>query len=547
MAVARRLKRYLALTSLFGLLASSADAGTNEGFVPSLAGGKQIRRINNPEVDQIVALQVNISKAPEVKGGLVKVLYDDDFFDFVGFQPISFPGIPGPFPGQIELIQAFTTDPEPATGFTTLPTGNFVTQQVGGTLLGVGVSDVTGGGPFGRLFFKVTQVPGDERRFISVVQVQINRDSEDTDVRNFRPGQFGLLFLQVFPNAIADVQIQARDKAGIVTWKTRDPGFDDTIIVDKVDADGNVISNVGTFESPIKNRVDQQALDALATLEAAGIDIVVETDEVVIADALGIPSLLINDDFRTLLAEARKVVKFVREGFHIVEVRPTEGLEEGTRYRTKIRSVGLSGRISPLVTRFFNTRNVADLRRLLAHNLDIQRGRQFIAVKFSTNRPVTTNYTVTRLSDSEVVQSGEVNPDGADETSFVIEGLEAGALYELGMVADLSEQFDVSELFPAEFATLNLTKQIRTRLLRKALRLAGPPFKIVGPESAQIRFRTPLPVKPVLSYGLVTDLNPLNVASKVAQDTESDDSGLYTWESTGPTGTLSQYRSRRRR
>ena len=137
------------------------------------------------------------------------------------------------------------------------------------------------------------------------------------------------------------------------------------------------------------------------------------------------------------------------------------------RYRAKIRSVGLTTRISPLVTRFFNTRNIADLRRLLAHNLDIQRGRQFIAVKFSTNRPVTTNYTVTRLSDSEVVQSGEVNPDGADETSFVIDGLEAGVRYELGMVADLSEQFDVSESFPAEFATLNLTKEIRTRLLRR--------------------------------------------------------------------------------
>ena len=526
MAVARRLKRYLALTSLFGLLASSADAGTNEGFLASLAGGKLIRRIKNPEVDQFVALQVNIARATEAKGGLVKLVYNGDFFEYVGFQAGDFPSLPAPFPGQIETIQAFNTEPE-------VVSGSVLTVSAGGTLLG-DVSDVTGGGSFGRFIFKVTQAPGDERRFISVVRVQVNRDAEDTDVRNFRPGVFGLLLLQVFPNAITDVQIQARDKAGIVTWKTRDPGFDDTILIDKVDADGVVISNVGTFINPIKNRVDEQALDALADLEAAGIDILVEDDDT-IRNFLGIPVPPFGTDpVPALLAEARIAVKLLRENAHIVFVR---GLEAGMRYRAKIRSVGLTTRISPLVTRFFNTRNIADLRRLLAHNLDIQRGRQFIAVKFSTNRPVTTNYTVTRLSDSEVVQSGEVNPDGADETSFVIDGLEAGVRYELGMVADLSEQFDVSESFPAEFATLNLTKEIRTRLLRKALRLAGPPFKIVGPESAQIRFRTLLPVKPVLSYGLVTDLNPLNVASKVAQDTESDDSGLYTWESTGPAGT----------
>ena len=342
-----------------------------------------------------------------------------------------------------------------------------------------------------------------------------------------------MLFLQGFANAITDFQVRARDKSGILTWKTRFAGFNDAVIIDKVDADGDVIANVGTFVSPIKSRVNQQALDALASLEAAGIDILVESDDTV-RNFLGFPKPPVGDDpVPALLAEARIVVKLLREGRHIVVVR---GLEAGMRYRARIRSIGLkTEQISPLVTRFFDTRNVADLRRLLAHNVDIQRGRQFIAVKFSTNRPVTTSYSVQRMSDSEVVQSDEVNPDGTDETSFAIDGLEPGTNYLVSLVLNLSEE--IPDELPAEFATLTVAKQIKTRLLRKALRLAGPPFKIVGPESAEIRFRTPLPVKPIVSYGPVSDLNPLNV-NKVAQDAESEDSSeLYTWDATGTTGT----------
>ena len=359
MAFMPLLKRHLATLPLLGAVAvCPVDARTNAGFTTSLEGGELIRRINNPEVGQLVVIQIRINRAKAAKGGLVRLLYDGDFFEYAGFQPVDFPSIPGPFPGQIETIQAFAPDPEPATESRESAKRLF-TVEAGGTLLG-DVTDDTGGGVFGRFFFRVLQVPGDEEKFISVLKVQINRTADDTDARNFRPGQFGLRFLQIFPNAITDVQIQSRDKSGIITWRTRDAGIDDTVIIDKVDADGTVISNVGTFKSPIKTRVNQDAIDAVERLETAGIDVLVADDNT-IRDFLGIPKPPVGPDpIPALLAEAREAVKIVRERAHIVEVR---GLEAGMRYRAKIRSIGFSGRSSPLFVRFFDTRSIGRVSR----------------------------------------------------------------------------------------------------------------------------------------------------------------------------------------
>ena len=155
MALTRQLKRCLALVALFGLVAADSDAATNARFEVSLPGGALIRQFRNPEVGQLIVLGVLLSKTTEVKGGLVDLKYDGAFFEYVGFAPGTHPSLPGAFPGEIETINAFDTDPE-------VGADGLSTVQAGGTLLG-DVSDVSGGGLFGRFFFRLLQVPGDER------------------------------------------------------------------------------------------------------------------------------------------------------------------------------------------------------------------------------------------------------------------------------------------------------------------------------------------------------------------------------------------------
>ena len=528
MVVSCLLKRSLALSAALALIATASEAGPNARAKIFLGNGELIRRVKNPEVDDFVVLAIRLSGTSLLKGGLVRLKFDGEFLEYAGFSPGDHPSTTGAF-GDVEPMQSFSPDP-------VVGADGLFSVEAGGTLLG-DVNDDSGSGLFGRFFFKIIKVPGDERVFISVVQVRLNRTSTDFDIRNFALGRFGLLLLQAFPNSISNIEGQFRDRFGVVSWETRFPGFDDVVGVDKLDEDGEVVANLGNFQSPFRARLESapEALAALNQLEAEGIDILVE-DDATVREALGLPVPPFGPDpVPALLAEARTAVKLLRERKHVVPIRGV--LEPGMRYRLSIRSIGLSGQISPLVRKVFDTRLAPDLRRLLAHNLDIQRGRSFIAVRFNTNRPVVTNYTVTRVDDSEVVSSDQVNEDGATETAFKIEDLPVGTQLDVALSLAMTE--DIPAALAAEFSSLNITRRITTRLLRKALRMAGPPLQIRGPEEVRILFRTPLPIAPTLSYGLVPDDAVAVENAKILQNGEGDVSSdeLYTWSATGPTTT----------
>jgi len=393
----------------------------------------------------------------------------------------------------------------------------------GGGAQFVGI-DRSGGGRLGIMIFRLIRDIGSEPKIISVISVQVGVSVDDVDIRSFEEGKFGVELLIDFPNKIFEVKVEAADRSAIVSWSTREQGVDDVVTVEQIDLDGNVLATVGDFVPAFGDQAPQ-ALQALRNLEAAEIDIL-EADPQVIRDFLGLPQPPSGPDpFPALLEEAKIIVRQLRERLHVV---PINGLLAGAIYKATIQSTSLSGSVSPQVTTPFRTRQVADLRRLAAHGFDVQRGRTFITVKFSTNRLVKTSYTIS-TTDENVASSGEVNPDGADQTTFTVEGLEAGVDYVVDITAELSGE--IPDELPAADAVISLRRDVRTRLARKALNIAGIPFKVVGPESAVVKFRTPLPVAPIVFYGIL----PL-VAGKVTQDSAEEDT-RFTWTTDGVTGT----------
>ncbi|MDA1349292.1 MAG: fibronectin type III domain-containing protein, partial [Chloroflexi bacterium] len=377
------------------------------------------------------------------------------------------------------------------------------------------------------MIFRLIQDIGSEPKIISVISVQVGISLDDVDIRRFEVGKFGVEVLIDFPNKIFDVKVEAADRSAIVSWSTRDQGVDDVVSVSQIGQDGSVLATVGDFEPPFSDRAPE-ALQALRDLEAAGIDIL-EADPQVIRDFLAIPRPPFGaDPFPALLGEAKIIVRQLRERLHVV---PIHGLLAGATYRATIQSTGLSGRVSPQATTPFRTRQGADLRKLAAHGLDIQPGRTSITVKFSTNRLVKTSYTIS-TTDETVVLSGEVNPDGADKTTFTVVGLEPGVDYVVDITAELSGE--IPDDLPAAYTVISLRKDVRTRLARKALNIAGIPFKVVGPESAVVKFRTPLPVAPIVFYGILpTDEL---VAGKVTQASAEEDT-RFAWTTDGVSGT----------
>jgi len=501
--------RTLFAASLF-LWADQADGGSNQGFRPEIVSAK---RFKNPQVDDLIPIAIKVEGTSEVRQTRIRAIFDPEFFEFVRFE-------------RLERGNHPTGDDFVAFGSVLEEEGVQVASG-GGTLFG-GDSDRSGGGLLGIMIFRLIQEIGSEPKAISVISVRVAVSVEDEDIRRFEPGKFSIVALLDSPNKIFDVDVEATDRSAIVTWGTRDQGLDDVVTVDQVTQDGTVLASLGDFEPPYKDRAPE-ALQALRNLEAAGIDILV-ADPDVVRDFLGIPRPPFGPDpFPALLEETKVIVKQFRERQHVV---PITGLEADSFYKATLQSTSLSGRESPQEMVGFRTRRGADLRKLAAHGLDIQRGRKFITVKFSTNRLVKTDFTISAVGGG-VVESGEVNPDGADKTTFTIDGLDPGTDYVVDIEAELSGEIPAA--LPSGDSVLSLSRQIKTRLARKALNIAGIPFKVVSPESAVIKFNTPLPVAPIVFYGLVPTDELL--AAKVTQDTEVDDDSRFSWTTDAVTGT----------
>ena len=501
-----RLSLTVLAASLF-LWADQADGGSNQGFRPEIVSA---RRFKNPQVDDLIPIIIKVEGTSEVRQTRVRAIFDPEFFEFVSFEPGNHPADEG--------FVAFGS---------VLEEDGVQVASGGGTLFG-GTADRSGGGRLGAMIFRLIQAIGSEPKAISVISVRVAVSVEDEDIRRFEPGKFSVVAQLDSPNKIFNVNVEATDRSAIVTWGTRDQGLDDVVTVDQVTQDGTVLASLGPFEPPYQDR-SPQALQALRDLEAAGIDILV-ADPDVVRDFLGVPRPPFGPDpFPALLEEAKVIVKLFRERQHVV---PITGLEADSFYKATIQSTGLSGRESPQEMVRFRTRRGADLRKLAAHGLDIQRGRKFITVRFSTNRLVKTDYSISAVGGG-VVESGEVNPDGADRTTFTIDGLDPGTDYVVDIEAELSGEIPAE--LPSGDSVLSLSKQIKTRLARKALNIAGIPFKVVSPESAVIKFKTPLPVAPIVFYGLVPTDELL--AAKVTQDTEVEDDSRFSWTTDAVTGT----------
>ena len=497
---------FLTLLAASLLWVDQVDAGSNRGFRPSIVSPNPTR-VKNPQVGDLIPITIRVEGTSEVRQTRIRTLYDPAFFEFVEFRPGDHPA----------GLQAFELVQEE---------NGFQVASGGGTLFG-GSADRSGGGSLGIMVFRLIQEIGSEPKAISVISVRVAVSVEDEDIVRFEPGKFGVVALLDSPNKIFNVDIEATDRSAIVSWQTRDQGLDDVVSVQQVSQDGAVLADLGDFGPPYKDRAPE-ALEALRDLEAADIDILT-ADPKVVRDFLGIPTPPFGPDpFPPLLEEAKIIVKQLRERVHVV---PITGLEADSFYRATILSTGFSGRNSPLEMVGFRTRRGADLRKLAAHGLDIQRGRGFITVKFSTNRLVKTNYTISAVGGG-VVESAEINTDGADRTTFTIDGLSPGTEYLIDIAAELTGEIPAE--LPADDAIISLSRQIRTRLARKPLNIAGIPFKVVSPESAVIKFKTPLPVAPIVFYGLVPTDELL--AGKVTQDSDAEDT-RFSWTTDGVTGT----------
>ena len=469
--------RCLAFSAACSLLGSLAHAGSNEGFTATLASPV---KVTNPEVGDLIKVVVRVAHTTSVKNSTIRIRYEVEFFEFVDH-------IAGNHPAGNPLF-AFPEGPfDEGNGFSNISLGSAT----------FGALDTSGGGILGTLNFRVLKELEEDDKFISVYVVGVGASGADLDELTFESGEFGVSVVPDFPNKIFEVDVQASHNGAIVSWKTRDAGFDDVVSIQGEDSPALL-----AFTNPFQDRVTTQVREALQTLREAGVD-PTEADAEEIRNALGLsaPGPGVVDPLSEFFEEIRVAGRFLKERSHLV---PITGLTPNTNYAFRIRSTGLTGRLSPVFEGQFQTRLQPDLRRLLASNVDVQARRRGINIRFDTNRLATTDYSIQLDGEEDILQSGTVNEDGTKLTRIAINKLQPNTLYLVTLVANLIAS-EIADELPAEKATTTIVRTIKTRALGKAPKLAGPPFKIVGPESAQIQFRTTLPVSPVVSYGLVPD------------------------------------------
>ena len=505
------------LTLLVGglLLASRVDAGVNQGFTAKLVGPT---RIENAEVGQQVSVTVSIRGTVEVKGTAVLVAYDPTIVSYTGF-----------------TVGDLTEDPVDLSSPPREGQDGLAVVEGGSTVLGPGITSPTTGGVIGAFHFDVIAEFPESGSQISVRRIEVNTSGEeaDRDVLVFGPRELSMNLVRTFPNVILDVAVERRHDGALVTWNTRFAGYDDLARVRPRGSSDDFVRG----SLPLAGRLHDQTFEAFEVVRAQGADLSKMSDGDLVdflKDELGLPRLTPNSVFREIAAAVRELNAAVRSRTHVAVFR---NLQAMTEYEFELLSVDLNSRRSQVHKGRFTTRGAPDLRPLFVNQFDVQVTSTGATVSFGTNRPVSTAYTLHEVGLSDPIVEDTVNEEGEDRSRFSLENLTPGTEYEITVNVDLINGSDlIAAGLPADAATKTIVRRFRTRLLKRAMAMLGPPVKLVGAERASIVFDLNQPVDAFVDYGLV----PVDGSGKPLQIAEDEDEDLYEWQQES-TSTLNQH------
>jgi hypothetical protein len=475
-----------------------ASAGVNEGFTVTVGGPE---RLENPEISQRIVIPVRVAGLSQIKGSLVTAHYNPNIISFVSFDAGNLAPGAQPLSGQ------------------PVETGNgFVRLEAGSTLLGSDLIQEVEGGILGTFTFEVISEVPETGSAISIVRVEVNTSGleDGRDVLDFPPGRRGVSLVRTFANPILDVEVIRKFNGAVFVWKTRLPGFND---VARVRLRGSSDTLRQSFNR-VNERFNDRTFEALDFIRQQGIDLVQVSDgELVdiLRDGLSLPAIFPDSQIRDLIGSLRLLEETLRTRRHIVQMG---GLEPLTEYEFELFSLSQDERKSNTFRGFFTTRGAPDLRPLFLSDFDIQAGPSGALLGFSSNRPVTTSYSLVDVATTQEVASGTINEDGEQRTRIELADLIPGTEYEITITGDLLNAADLVESgLSADQATVTISRRFHTRLLARRLRIVRPPVKIVGSDRASIVFELNQPAEATVDYGLLDEER-----EPAATDC------LYTWQ-----------------
>ena len=303
--------------------------------------------------------------------------------------------------------------------------------------------------------------------FISVTSLRIGLSSSDVDIKTFNLGRFGVRVRSNFANQIIDLKVDRGFERAAIGWETRLPGINDTVRYRQIGEEIWLSAH-----NPLLEQATDQVVGALIILFQRGIDPTEATNSQ-IRNALGVPVL--PSGFAGTL---RRITEALKTRRHLVLL---PNLQSGATYEFEARSYDLENRPTPLGSGRFQTRLARDLRPLNIEAFDVQTIPTGAAMRWFTNRASDTQYSIEQ--GGSVVTSGTADSDGTQAHIVLIEeGLEAGTEYTFTVSSTLVEETTLSDADK----TATRTGTFRTRRQILPLRFLGPPFRVVGSETAII-------------------------------------------------------------
>ncbi|HCL29021.1 MAG TPA: hypothetical protein DIC52_11350 [Candidatus Latescibacteria bacterium] len=444
------------------LLAQGVMAGPNPDYVVSVDGPV---RIDNPAVGQSISLAVRASGTTEVKGVVVRVLFDPAVVEFLSYT------LGDITPGALALPKAPDVRED-----------GLAEVDGGSTILGKGLTTVTTGGLLSTFHFEVIGelTEGGSGIWVTSVELNTSADPDDEDVFTYDDGELGIRLVRRFSNRIFNAEVTRRFNGATIAWESRLVGLTDTLrIRPSGDSDWRIVTSQSV------DRFDTNVVTAARVLFAAGIAI--NDSNTTIIDSsltdvgLGPPYA---DDFFPSLLELRRLLLLRR---HLVAI---DSLTADTQYEYAARSTELAGSASNQLTGRFRTRLAPDLRPAAASDLDVQATRRSASASWFTNRPADTQLLI---NDTDGNQVGLVllDPEGTFVHAATVGLLLPDTEYSFVVTSRLvgADNLIADGLLTEEDVTVVKMGTFRTRAERQAVRLLAPPTRVVSPETAVINFQ----------------------------------------------------------
>ena len=489
------------------LLLGTAQAGTNEGATFSIDSTTPSEVLESGQIDIRIGAQNVIS----ARNTLITVQYDPTVVEFKRFVRGS-------------LISSLISLPEPPS----FGDAGLARVRGGGAQLGTSGTAGSGDGLLGTMQFELICSLPVEGTFISITAVEIGLSTSDKDVFTFAPGTLGVDLSASFRNKLANFQVFRDYNKAEISWTSSLPGLEDGIRYRAVGA-----TEWQTAVNPLVERLSlavesiqglqlilDQGLIDLSDIE--GIDANASLDDLV--RDLDIVVLLDNFDVSVpedVLVELEKLSDLARSGNHRARIT---GLGSDTQYEYMICSTSIAGLKSARHIARFRTRQEPDTRPLTISNLDIQARPTSATLRWFTNRLADTRYTIVDSTGATLVEA-LADPDGTETHIAQVEGLEPGHLYQAFLGSRLVLAGDLLDggFMTEEEVSEGRIQNFRTPSQTRSLRFVGPPFRVVGPERANILVELNQTARLAIDYGPVE-----NFAAKVTAQMQVETERLYT-------------------